>query len=221
MRTIDGIPFECTRCGDCCRWEGFIFLDPEDIKRLSDYHGIGREEYVKRYTRPHGSSIILKNKSESSDECVYLDKNKCSINNIKPKQCKDYPDKYEPRCPGFRRKGRRSMGKFEDKVKAVNAKLSSVQGYEKNIADNLFKNLKKNIKVANVASKALEEGIDDYFNVDKIKVASLDDLFSFDRAGSNTLIHKSSKDLWNIEKDSSGKVVITRLFSSEGEPIKG
>jgi len=221
MGTVDGKPFECTKCGDCCRWEGYIFLTPKDVHRLAQHHRIGMEEYIKRFTEPHGNEVVLKNKENGTNECLYLEDNKCSINTIKPKQCSEYPDKYEPRCPGFRHKGRIAMTQYEEKVKVMNERFSHLQDYEREVSSNLFKELKKNVKAASVVTKALEEGIDDYFNVDRIKVASLDDLFSFNRVGAKTLVHKSTKDLWGIDKDSSGKVVITRLFSNDGEPIKG
>jgi hypothetical protein len=35
------------------------------------------------------------------------------------------------------------------------------------------------------------------------------------------LIHKATKDLWNINTDKDGAVQITRLFDSTGEPIQG
>jgi len=221
MKIIDGKSFECTKCGDCCRWEGYIFLVPDDIKRLADYHGMSFDEYKKRYTEFHGSSIVLKNKENSSNECVYLKDNKCSINTIKPKQCADYPTKFELRCPGFKHNRREGMSKYEERVKSINEKISSLQAYEKEVSNNLYNELNKSIKASDLAAKAIEEGIDDYFNVNRIKVANLGDLFSFNRVNANTLVHKSTKDLWNIEADDSGKVVITRLFSNEGEPIKG
>jgi Fe-S-cluster containining protein len=221
VKIIDGKPFECTRCGDCCRWEGHVYLTPEDTRRLSQHQGIALEEYLRDYTEQYGSSLVLKNKGKGTKECIYLEDNECSINSIKPKQCAEYPTKYEVRCPGFKHTGRTAMSKYDEVVSQMNDRFSSLQGYEKEVSDNLFRDLKKNVKASTVATKALVEGIDDYFNVDRIKIASLDDLFSFNRVDANTLVHKSTKDLWGIDKDSSGKVVITRLFSNDGEPIKG
>lgn len=54
-----------------------------------------------------------------------------------------------------------------------------------------------------------------------IRVASLGDLTDFLRvAGTkDTLVHKATKDLWSLKKDSSG-YMIERLFDDTGEPIK-
>jgi len=198
-----------------------VFLLPEDVKRLAEHHSMGYEEYLKKYTKPHGNELVLKNKENGTNECVYLEKNKCCVNGIKPKQCEEFPTQFEPRCPGFKNKGKVAMNRYQEKISEMNEKFSSMQEYERKVSDNLYKDLKENVKAASVASKAVEEGIDDYFNVNRIKIACLDDLFSFNRVNANTLIHKSTKDLWGIEADDSGKVVITRLFSNDGEPVRG
>lgn len=53
----------------------------------------------------------------------------------------------------------------------------------------------------------------------KIRVASLGDLSEFLRFGSDTLVHKATKDLWKVHKDGS-EFVIERLFAENGAPLK-
>ena len=54
-----------------------------------------------------------------------------------------------------------------------------------------------------------------------LRVASLGDLTSFfTKVAENTLIHKSTRDLWSLKRDSNG-FVIERLFDDSGEPLKG
>lgn len=56
---------------------------------------------------------------------------------------------------------------------------------------------------------------------DKIKIASISDLSEFLRIGNDTLVHKAEKDLWRINEDKTGQVVIERLFNPDTkEPIK-
>jgi hypothetical protein len=52
-----------------------------------------------------------------------------------------------------------------------------------------------------------------------IRVASLGDLSSFLKVSNDLLVHKSSKDLWKVEKTADG-FQVTRLFDDEGKPIK-
>jgi hypothetical protein len=52
-------------------------------------------------------------------------------------------------------------------------------------------------------------------------VASLADLKPFIRISSDTLVHKSDKDLWALKKEADGAFYIERLFDDNGEPVKG
>lgn len=51
------------------------------------------------------------------------------------------------------------------------------------------------------------------------KVASLGDLNGFTRVSEDTLVHRSSQELWSLQKDSSG-FFIERLFNADGDPLK-
>lgn len=63
-------------------------------------------------------------------------------------------------------------------------------------------------------------GIDSFLG-EKMKVASLDDLFKFARISDTTLVHKAEKDLWRISEDDKGQVAIERLFDPESkEPLR-
>ncbi|MBD3261289.1 MAG: hypothetical protein GF334_06325 [Candidatus Altiarchaeales archaeon] len=221
MKTIDGHPFECKECGKCCRWGGVVRLSKDDIKRLSGVVKLNEPEFLKRFTVPHGTEYVLKNKDNSPD-CIFLEENQCAVYRMKPWQCDNYPQKYDPRCPGF---GQTKESAMEDRYKEVvsnmNERFSSLQQAEKAVVDKLYKELAKGAKTANVMSKAVEEGVDSFLSEKKIKVASLDDLFAFNRVDENHLIHKSTRDLWAIESDNTGDVHIARLFDNEGDPIKG
>lgn len=53
----------------------------------------------------------------------------------------------------------------------------------------------------------------------KIAVATVSDLAEFIHVGSDTLIHKSTRDLWRLSTDDNGNSAIERLFDEE-EPLK-
>jgi hypothetical protein len=68
--------------------------------------------------------------------------------------------------------------------------------------------------------EAETSGMDAYLG-EKIKVASMDDLFNFARIGTDTLVHKAERDLWRIGEDGQGQIVIERLFDpSSNQPIR-
>lgn len=54
----------------------------------------------------------------------------------------------------------------------------------------------------------------------RVKVASIQDLKPFTRLSTETLIHKSDRDLWALKKEADG-YFIERLFDDNGEPLKG
>ena len=50
-------------------------------------------------------------------------------------------------------------------------------------------------------------------------MASLGDLTDFLRVADDTLVHRSTKDLWSFRQDGA-EYVIERLFDTDGDPIK-
>lgn len=57
--------------------------------------------------------------------------------------------------------------------------------------------------------------------VERKKVASLGDITDFVRVSAESLIHRSSRDLWALKKQADGTYYIERLFDNNGEPLKG
>lgn len=212
LKVVEDRPFDCTKCGACCSWEGVVYLVPDDIKRLSEFLGNNLSDFMNKHVTKHLGRDILKNKLGVQD-CVFLDGNKtCSVWDARPKQCGEYPIKFDSRCPGFHRSGASQRGDIMEKQE---------RDLMASVSENLYKELRAGVKVANVASKAIEEGIDAFFDPNRVKVASMDDLFAFDRVDRGHLIHKASRDLWSIETGKDGSVEVTRLFNSNGDPIKG
>lgn len=222
MKIVDGKEFECKKCGACCKWDGVVVLYPEDIRRLADYFSLGDTEFLDKYAKKSGGRNILKDKQGSSS-CVFLKDNKCGIWDVKPKQCDEFPKSYDKRCPGFIIDNRSASmsNKYEIAIKAVKERLSNDGDFDKKVINDVFSNLQGTIKSASIVSVASENGIDPFLDDKRVKVASLDDLFSFDRLGSNQLIHKCTRELWAIDSDKDGTVQITRLFDNSGDPIKG
>lgn len=52
------------------------------------------------------------------------------------------------------------------------------------------------------------------------RVSSLGDLTDFMASSEDDLIHKATQDIWSVSHDDKGDVVISRLFSETGEPLK-
>lgn len=54
----------------------------------------------------------------------------------------------------------------------------------------------------------------------RVKVGSLQQLEGFQRLSAETLVNRSTQDLWAIRKEADG-FYIERLFSDDGTPLKG
>lgn len=226
MSKIDDRDFTCTKCGDCCKWPGFVYLVEEDIGPLATrMTGGDQSRFLAEYTdrvgpRSKKKQLVLADKPETS-ECVFLDeRNKCGVYDTRPKQCKEYPLKYEPGCPGFSREVQAMDSKMKTMVEAVRGKLAGAGEFDRAVSKNLYDGLQKEASSASVVAKAIEGGVSGFFDDNTVKVASLDDLFGFNRVDDKHLIHKATRDLWRIEPSNEGGVQIARLFEA-GKPVKG
>ncbi len=111
---------ECIRCGQCCQWEGGVFLYPSDILRISRYLDLTREQFIQAccgivawtYDGKRQYRLILRRPLRTS-RCVFLKENMCVIHEVKPLVCVAGPAgwhwiyvpqnfwKYARKCPGF------------------------------------------------------------------------------------------------------------------------
>lgn len=214
---VDGRPFECRQCGACCRWEGKVFLVPEDVTRLAVHLSIPIADFLRKYTETYGSSRVLRD--DPSGACMLMEGDKCSVHGYQPAQCSKFPMKFDPRCPGFGQGGEGPMD-YREAVDKMNDRLSQMSKWDEAVAAQLYLDLSGGASRSSVASKGITNGVDPYAGLRSIKVASVDDLFAFHRTGEKHLIHKCTRDLWAIESDKDG-VRITRLFDDNGQPIKG
>lgn len=87
----DGLAFECTRCGDCCRGApGFVWVDREEMERLAAALGLSLEEFGRRFLRMVGRRISLIEKP--GGDCVFWDQSQgCLVYEARPTQCRTWP----------------------------------------------------------------------------------------------------------------------------------
>jgi hypothetical protein len=108
----DGLRFECTRCGKCCSgFPGFVWVSPDEIKRIAEFRGETVEEATGLHTRViYGRRSLRDN---LRDDCVFYDPAVgCLIYPVRPRQCQTWPfwesnlaskeawDRAEAVCPG-------------------------------------------------------------------------------------------------------------------------
>lgn len=95
------LPFRCARCGACCRWEGPVRVTEEETLVIADHLGIPVGDFIRDFTflTRDRRSLSLLEKADGS--CFYYDDTEhcCRIQEVKPKQCRDFPMKWN--FPGW------------------------------------------------------------------------------------------------------------------------
>jgi Fe-S-cluster containining protein len=87
----DGLRFKCTGCGACCTGSpGYVFVSPSDLKALISHFKMPEEEFYKIYIRMVDGQPALIDRPGSHD-CVFLEKEKCSVYESRPIQCRTFP----------------------------------------------------------------------------------------------------------------------------------
>jgi Fe-S-cluster containining protein len=102
-------PFQCHRCGNCCRGDGFVVMSPDDVGRAAALLGRSEAEFLAErcVVRPDGS-VHLIDQGDALRSCVFLTPaNLCQIHAAKPGQCQGFPMKWRPPdaleiCAGLR-----------------------------------------------------------------------------------------------------------------------
>ncbi len=123
----EGIQFECTGCGACCKDHGnysFVYLLPDDIAAIAAQLGLNTEDFIQEYCLRNEELVYLKMKGP---DCPFLEQGKCNVYTVRPKQCRTWPFWQEnleketwdrdvvPFCPGVGRGPRFSA----EQIKAI------------------------------------------------------------------------------------------------------
>lgn len=92
--------YQCQRCGNCCRWPGFVRLTEDDIRRIAAFLGMNEWDFIQHHTRlrPQRDGLALLDKENG--ECEFLEGIDCKIQPVKPEQCRGFPNMWN--FPGWR-----------------------------------------------------------------------------------------------------------------------
>lgn len=84
--------YDCQRCTACCRWPGQVQLTDAEITRLATFHGLSEHDFIQRYTRLAHDRRGLALQEQPGGACVFLVGDDCSVQPVKPQQCRDFPN---------------------------------------------------------------------------------------------------------------------------------
>lgn len=85
--------FDCLSCANCCKTTGPLFTDA-DITRISRHLGMKEGAFTEQYLRiDEDEDFVLQ-----SVPCSFLGAdNRCSIYDVRPKACREYPHTHQKR----------------------------------------------------------------------------------------------------------------------------
>lgn len=70
-----------------------------ELARLADFKGISEHDFIQQYMRLRPDRRGLSLAEKENGECIFLDGNNCSVQQVKPQQCRDFPNLWN--FPGF------------------------------------------------------------------------------------------------------------------------
>lgn len=92
--------YVCQRCTACCKWPGDVCIGDSEVSRIAEHLGMEEHVFVQEYTRIRanrtGLSLVDK---EGTTECIMLEGKDCRIQDVKPEQCRGFPNKWN--FPGW------------------------------------------------------------------------------------------------------------------------
>ena len=92
--------YVCQRCTACCKWPGDVRIEEDEIKPIADFLKLAEQEFIERFTRLRSNRQGLSLTEKANHECIMLEGNSCIIHQVKPEQCRGFPNKWN--FPGWR-----------------------------------------------------------------------------------------------------------------------
>lgn len=87
----NGLRFECTQCGKCCSGSpGNVWVEDEEVALMANHFNISKKIFIRRYTKKREGKLSLV-ETKKDYACIFLKDNRCSIYDIRPKQCRTFP----------------------------------------------------------------------------------------------------------------------------------
>ncbi len=85
-----GLNFECTGCGECCRLPGGkVEITPEEARTIAHYLRLEYSDFTSRFCSGTETGYHLLDNWQG--HCIFLQENGCRIYPVRPLQCRTFP----------------------------------------------------------------------------------------------------------------------------------
>ncbi|MFZ2657710.1 MAG: YkgJ family cysteine cluster protein [Victivallales bacterium] len=105
--SINNSEFTCIRCGQCCRWHGYVHVSEEEVEEIALAIGMDIAEFYETMVMPGDGDGVSLNENKDGTCPFYVDLPPgCRIYECRPLQCRTYPLKWnnpDTPCPGLPR----------------------------------------------------------------------------------------------------------------------
>ncbi len=81
---------ECRRSTACCRWPGQVRPTDGEITGIAAHLGMEESDFISRHNRLDSGRRGLALLDKPNGECSFFDGELCSIQPVKPQQCRDF-----------------------------------------------------------------------------------------------------------------------------------
>jgi Fe-S-cluster containining protein len=88
--------FKCLKCGECCKWPGYVRLTVKEDEKIATYLDFNIQDFIEKYTCITSDRRNLSLIERDDHSCVFFDREKsnCMIYKVRPKQCRQFPKKW-------------------------------------------------------------------------------------------------------------------------------
>ncbi len=89
--------FRCIRCGDCCRWHGYVRISEAEADRIAIRLGMDIVDFIGKMTVITDDRRGLSLDENPDGTCIFFsgDPPRCEIYGVRPAQCRDFPVKWK------------------------------------------------------------------------------------------------------------------------------
>jgi len=92
VRIADGLRFGCTRCGNCCRQPGYVWISVDEMANMARYLSLPLDEFQESFDVQWDSNAqSWRIDAVHGEGCPLLDGDDCRVHPVKPSQCKTFP----------------------------------------------------------------------------------------------------------------------------------